>query len=144
MVDVSTKPNTQREAIAEAWVRVGPEAFRAIVEGSGPKGDVLATARLAGIQGAKQTAQWIPLCHPLPLDAVSVLVEPEEGAIHIRATVRTHWRTGVEMEAMTAVSAAALTVYDMIKAVDRGTRIEGVRLLEKRGGRSGEWISADR
>ncbi len=139
MVDVGDKPITAREAVAEGRVLVSPEAYAAIVEGRVRKGDVLAVARLAGIQGAKRTADLVPLCHPLPIDAVEVSVEARDGAVHVRARVRAAWRTGVEMEALTAVSVACLTVYDMVKSVDRGMRIEGVRLLEKRGGRSGHW-----
>ena len=139
MVDVGDKPITAREATAEGRVLVSPEAYAAIVEGRVKKGDVLTVARLAGIQGAKRTADLVPLCHPLPIDAVEVSVEARDGAVHVRSRVRTAWRTGVEMEALTAVSVACLTVYDMVKSVDKGMRIEGVRLLEKRGGRSGHW-----
>ena len=108
------------------------------------KGDVLRIAELAGIQGAKRTSDLIPLCHPLPIDAVEVVLTPTDGAIHVRATVSAHWRTGVEMEALTAVNAAALTVYDMAKAIDRSMVIEGVRLLRKSGGRSGDWTASKR
>ena len=141
MVDVGGKPDTARIAIAEGYVRLSPEALRRILEGGVRKGDVLQIARLAGIQGAKRASDLIPLCHPLPIDHVAVEVRglPEQDAVHIQATVETRWRTGVEMEALAAVTAAALTVYDMVKAVDRGMRIEGIRLLEKRGGRSGDW-----
>jgi cyclic pyranopterin phosphate synthase len=139
MVDVGEKPLTERWAIAEGWVALHPEALSAITEGRVKKGDVLAIAQLAGIQGAKRTSDLIPLCHPLPIDAVELSLEPVGGRIHIRAQVKAHWRTGVEMEALTAVSAAALTVYDMVKAIDKGVRIEGVRLLEKHGGRSGSY-----
>ncbi len=144
MVDVRGKPDTDRRAVAEGYVVLSAEALRLATERRAAKGDVLQIARLAGIQGAKRTAELIPLCHPLPIDAVAVDVAPEAGRVRIEATVRTRWRTGVEMEALTAVSAAALTVYDMLKAVDRGMRIEGVRLLEKEGGRSGSWRAADR
>lgn len=149
MVDVGQKADTERLAVAVGRVRMGAEALRLAREGGAAKGDVLAIARLAGIQGAKRAAELIPLCHPLPLDGVEVEVQAEPaaegqpGCVRIRATVRTRWRTGVEMEALTAVSAAALTVYDMLKAVDRGMVIEGQRLIEKRGGRSGVWISAE-
>ncbi len=145
MVDVGEKADTERLAIAEGAVRMSALALRLAREGGAAKGDVMAIARLAGIQGAKRAAELIPLCHPLPLDGVELQVLAEDpgpdqgGRVRIRATVRTRWRTGVEMEALTAVSAAALTVYDMLKAVDRGMVIEGVRLLEKRGGRSGVW-----
>jgi len=139
MVDVSDKPLTHRVARAEAWVRMSPEALNAITEGRVAKGDVTRIAELAGIQGSKRTSDLIPLCHPLPIDAVDVAVTAVDGAIHITATVAAHWRTGVEMEALAAVSAAALTVYDMTKAIDKSMIIDGVRVLEKRGGRSGDW-----
>ncbi|MEL6349185.1 MAG: cyclic pyranopterin monophosphate synthase MoaC [Myxococcota bacterium] len=143
MVDVAAKPNTDRKAIAEGVVYLSPDAFEAIVTGGVKKGDVLQIARIAGIQAAKRTADIIPLCHPLPIDSVEVEVtaQRDRGAIYIRAAVRTRWRTGVEMEALTAVTGAALTVYDMVKAIDRGMRIEGIRLLEKHGGRSGSWTT---
>lgn len=142
MVDVGAKADTERLARAEGYVVLGAAAFAAVTEGRVKKGDVLQIARLAGIQGAKRTADLIPLCHPLPLDGVTVDVEPTtDGRIRVEATARTRWRTGVEMEALTAVSAAALTVYDMVKAIDKGVRIEGIRLLEKRGGRSGHWLA---
>lgn len=139
MVDVGAKADTEREAIVEGWVRLSPEAYAAVVGGRVHKGDVLRMAELAGIQGAKRTGDLIPLCHPIPIDAVEVSVQPEGDALRIEARVRTRWRTGVEMEAFTAVMAAALTVVDMVKAIDRFTRVEGVRLLHKRGGRSGDW-----
>lgn len=139
MVDVADKDVTDREALAEGWVSLSPEALAAVVEGRVKKGDVFLVAELAGIQGAKRTSDLIPLCHPLPLDAVDVSVEPIEGRLRVRARARTRGRTGVEMEALTAVAAAALTIYDLLKAIDRGVRIDGVRLLEKRGGRSGTW-----
>ena len=141
MVDVGGKPDTLRVAVAEAWVRMAPATRALAVSGGHQKGDVLQIARLAGIQGAKRTADLIPLCHPLPLDGAQVSVEARAGAIHVQATVRTRWRTGVEMEALTAVTGACLTVYDMVKAIDRGMRIEGIRLLEKHGGRSGSWVA---
>ena len=144
MVDVGAKPITHRVAVAEAWVRMEADTFRAITEGRVHKGDVLRIAELAGIQGAKRTSDLIPLCHPLPIDAVEVVLTPMDGAIHVRATVAAHWRTGVEMEALTAVNAAALTVYDMAKAIDRSMVIEGVRLLQKSGGRSGDWTASKR
>ena len=140
MVDVSAKDDTAREAIAEGYVVMQPATLALIQEGGIPKGDVIAVARVAGIMAAKQTSELIPMCHPLPITGVRVDLAPEgDERIHIRATVKTTGKTGVEMEALTAVSVAALTVYDMCKAVDRGMRIEGVRLLEKRGGKSGEW-----
>ena len=143
MVDVGAKSLTDRCAVAEGWVRLSKEAFEAITDGRVKKGDVLSIAQLAGIQGAKRTADLIPLCHPLPIDGVEVALRPVGDRIHIRAEVKAHWRTGVEMEALTAVTAAALTVYDMVKAIDKGVQIEGIRLLEKRGGRSGTYRAAD-
>ena len=139
MVDVSDKPETRREAVAEALVRCKAETLSLIREGDVKKGDVLSVARLAGIMGAKQTAALIPLCHPLPLSAVSLDLSLDEGAsaVRIRATCRTDGKTGVEMEALTAVCVAALTVYDMIKAVQKDAVIDGIRLLEKTGGKSG-------
>ena len=141
MVDVSEKPETVREATARGRVAMARETLDRIVEGSIPKGDVLATARVAGIMAAKRTHDLIPLCHPLPLSAVSVALCPdrESPAIEIEATVRTTARTGVEMEALTAVSVAALTVYDMCKSLERGMCIEAIRLVAKSGGRSGDY-----
>ncbi|MFM7275695.1 MAG: cyclic pyranopterin monophosphate synthase MoaC [Gammaproteobacteria bacterium] len=145
MVDIGEKPVTLREARAEALVRMQPATLAMILEGRHHKGDVFAVARIAGIQGAKRCADLIPLCHPLCLDAVGVQLaaEPELGRVRIATSCRLHGRTGVEMEALTAASVAALTVYDMCNAVDRGMVIEGVRLLEKRGGRSGSWVAGD-
>jgi cyclic pyranopterin phosphate synthase len=140
MVDVGAKPETAREATAAGAVRLAPATLELILAGAVPKGDVLATARLAGIGAAKRTADLIPLCHPLRLTSVGVEFEPaEDGVLEIRATVRAVDRTGVEMEALTAVSAAALCVYDMVKAVDRGATITDIRVVAKSGGRSGEW-----
>ncbi len=139
MVDVSAKPATVREAVAAARVRVSPELERAIREGAVPKGPVLECARLAGIMAAKQTASLIPLCHPLPLEHVQIELRLVAGAVEIEAAARTTYRTGVEMEAMVAAAVAALTVYDMCKAIDRGMVIEEVRLLSKSGGKSGTW-----
>jgi len=139
MVEVGDKPPTRRSATAEGWVRLGPEARTLVQEGRARKGDVLGVAQIAGIQAAKRTGELIPLCHPLGLDGVDVTLEVVEDGVHITATVRTTGRTGVEMEALTAVSVAALTVYDMLKAVERGIRIDGVRLLAKEGGQSGPW-----
>lgn len=139
MVDVGDKPDTDRLAVAEGFVSLSAEALSAITDQRVKKGDVLSIAQLAGIQAAKRTSDLVPLCHPLPIDGVDVTVAPVAGRIRVQARVRTRWRTGVEMEALTAVSAACLTVYDMVKAIDRGMQIEGVRLLEKRGGRSGHW-----
>ncbi|MEN9936250.1 MAG: hypothetical protein RLZZ387_2829 [Chloroflexota bacterium] len=145
MVDVGAKAETQREAVARGAVRMQPETLRLIMEGGVPKGDVLAVARIAGIMAAKRTPDLVPLCHPLLLTHVSVELRPAEGeaAIDIQATVRTSGKTGVEMEALTAVSAAALTIYDMCKAVDRGMRITDIRLAQKRGGKSGEWVGEE-
>ena len=141
MVDVGEKPVTQRVCVARGEVRMAPATLARIAEGSLPKGDVLATARIAGIQAAKRTSEWIPLCHPLPLDVVEVELRPDPGhsRVEIEARVQVHARTGVEMEALVAVSAAGLTIYDMCKAIDRGMTVEGVRLIRKSGGKSGEW-----
>lgn len=144
MVDVGGKDVTARVAVAEGYVKLSPDALSAVVERRAAKGDVLAVAQLAGIQGAKRAADLIPLCHPLPLDGVDVALAVDEprGRITARATARATWRTGVEMEALTAVTAALLTVYDMLKAVDRGAELGGVCLVEKRGGKSGVWTRA--
>ncbi len=142
MVDVSEKAETAREAVAEGFVVMRTETLRLILEGGIAKGDVLAVARVAGIMGAKQTSSIIPLCHPIPITGVTLdLAEAGPGRLRIAARVKTRGQTGVEMEALSAVTIAALTVYDMCKAIDRAMRIEGVRLLEKRGGKSGEWIA---
>ena len=140
MVDVSAKAVTEREATARARVVMRPETLQTIVEGRAKKGDVFGVARIAGIMAAKRTADLIPLCHPLPLSAVSVDLRPEGAeAVEIVATVRTTGRTGVEMEALTAASVAALTVYDMCKAIDRGMTIGDIRLRHKSGGKSGTY-----
>lgn len=141
MVDVGNKPATARVAVAEGAIRMSREAFGLVERNAGPKGDVLTTAEVAGIMGAKRTAELIPLCHPLPLDHAEVRagLDPELPGVRVRATIRTTGRTGVEMEAITAVMVALLTVYDMVKAGDRGMEIENVRLVEKSGGRSGDW-----
>jgi cyclic pyranopterin monophosphate synthase len=141
MVDVSDKPVTARTATARARVVMQPATLAMIREGSAKKGDVLGVARLAGIMGAKRTAELIPLCHPLPITSVGVDLEAdaEASAVEITATVRTTGQTGVEMEALTAASVAALTVYDMCKAVDRSMRIEALRVIHKAGGKSGEF-----
>lgn len=139
MVEVGEKPVTSREATAEGFITLSPEAMAMVVERRAKKGDVLTIAQIAGIQGAKRTADWIPLCHPLPLTGVRVLLEPLDDRIRVEARVRTDGRTGVEMEALTAVTAALLTVYDMLKAVDRAMEIGPVRLLEKTGGKSGTY-----
>ncbi len=139
MVDVSNKPETARTATARARIVMRAETLATIVGGTATKGDVLGTARLAGIMAAKRTSDLIPLCHPLPITSVSLELLPDEDAIEIAATVKTSGRTGVEMEALTAASVAALTVYDMCKAIDRGMRIEGIRVVHKAGGKSGEF-----
>ena len=142
MVDVGGKPDTQREAVARCFVAMQPETLRLIKNGLVKKGDVLATARLAGIMGAKLTPQLIPLCHPIPLNQVAVGLDLDEahGGIHVTGTAKAEAKTGVEMEALTAVSVAALTIYDMCKSVDRGIRIQDIRLLRKQGGKSGEIV----
>src|SRR5262245_12524687 len=141
MVDVSEKPATHRRALAEGFVRVAPATLRLLVSGKLAKGDAFAVARLAGVQAGKRASEWIPLCHPVRLDDLRVDVEPAGRArVRIEAEARALDRTGVEMEALVAVSAAALALYDMVKAVDRGAEVEGVRLLEKEGGRSGRWV----
>jgi cyclic pyranopterin phosphate synthase len=148
MVDVGAKAATARRAVAEGFVLLLPETLRAIAEERVPKGEVLAVARVAGIMAAKRTGELIPLCHPLPVESVEVdfdlpTFEPAEGEERVRLRVKgvasLTGKTGVEMEALTAVSIACLTIYDMCKAIDRGMVVEGVRLLEKSGGRSGEW-----
>ena len=139
MVDVSGKETTTRTALAEAVVTLAPETADALFAGSLPKGDALAAIRLAGVMAGKKTAELIPLCHPLPIDALEVSVTRFEGGARIVAEVTTTARTGVEMEAMTAASVAALTLYDMVKGIERGVVIGPVRLLRKAGGRSGSW-----
>jgi cyclic pyranopterin phosphate synthase len=141
MVDVGSKAVTRRECVARAEVHMAPATLAAITEGHSPKGDVLAVARLAGIQAAKRTHEWIPLAHPLPLDWVEVEVapDPQGSRVRVEARVCAHARTGVEMEALVAATAAGLTVYDMCKAVDRGITLEAVRLVRKDGGKSGTW-----
>lgn len=141
MVDISAKPATRREAVAEGFIHVAKDALQAIADQAVKKGDVLATARIAGIMAAKRTADLIPLCHPLPIDAVSVDLAIETTGIRATATVATTHGTGVEMEALTAVSVALLTIYDMAKALDRGMCIDGIRLLRKSGGRSGDFLA---
>jgi cyclic pyranopterin phosphate synthase len=142
MVDVGAKPATARVAVASGRIRMSQEALRAIGEGAAPKGDVLAAARIAGIMAAKKTAELIPLCHPLALDAVTLDFAIEENAVRATATASLTGRTGVEMEAMTATCVALLTIYDMAKAIDKGMVIEAVQLIEKRGGKSGYWRAA--
>ena len=141
MVNVGGKAETQRMARAGGVIRMSAEALAAIRTGDAPKGDVLGTARIAGIMAAKKTAELIPLCHPLALTSVEVAFEYIEGGIEVSATASLSGKTGVEMEAMTAASVALLTVYDMAKALDKGMVIDGVRLLEKRGGKSGHWLA---
>ena len=139
MVDVGGKPETARSATATGRIRMSPEALAAVRDGSGPKGDVLAAARIAGIMAANKTGELIPLCHPLSLDAVQVDFAFEADGVRATSRASLRGRTGVEMEAMTATSVALLTIYDMAKALDKGMTIEGVRLLEKTGGKSGTW-----
>ena len=140
MVDVSRKPSTDREAVAAGRIRISEEAMRVVRTGGTVKGNVVETARLAGILAAKRTASLIPLCHPLSLDHIDVTIEESPDGLRIEARVRSRGRTGVEMEALTAVSVAALTVYDMVKAVDKAMVIDDVRLLSKEGGRSGRYV----
>jgi cyclic pyranopterin monophosphate synthase len=135
MVDVGNKQVTDRRAVARAVVRMAPETAAAVARGDAPKGDVISTARIAGIQAAKRTAELIPLCHPLPLSFVDVRIEVHDDRVEIRTEARTTGQTGVEMEALTAASVAALTVYDMVKGIERGVEITEVVLLEKSGGR---------
>jgi cyclic pyranopterin monophosphate synthase len=141
MVDVGDKPATERRAVARAVVRVTPATAQAVLDGDAPKGDVLGTARIAGIQAAKRTSELIPLCHPLALSFVGVdaSVDADAGTITLMTEARTTGPTGVEMEALTAATVAALTVYDMVKGIERGAQIAEVELLEKSGGRSGHW-----
>lgn len=145
MVDVGGKPESERFACAEALVRMSPQSIAALQRAEAPKGDVLGAARLAGIQAAKRTGELIPLAHPLALSFADVQasIDAAEGAVRIRAEARAVGRTGVEMEAMTAAAVAALTVYDMVKGLERGVRIEHVQLREKSGGRSGTWRRQD-
>lgn len=139
MVNVSQKPVTQREAVAKGLVRMQPATLQILRQGQAEKGDVLSVAQVAGIMAAKQTSQIIPLCHPLPIDEVRIefSLDEAESAVQITATILSTGKTGVEMEALTAVAVSALTIYDMLKAVDRGMRLESIRLLKKKGGKSG-------
>lgn len=141
MVDVGDKAESRRECVARAAVRMAPATLAAITEGRTPKGDVLAVARIAGVQAAKRTHEWIPLAHPLALDAVEVDLRPDPAGscVHVEARVRARARTGVEMEALVAASAAGLTLYDMCKAIDRAMTLDAVRLVRKSGGKSGDW-----
>ena len=143
MVDVGTKPDSERVAVVRGAVYMQPETLRLIQDGAMKKGDVLTVARIAGIMGAKRTSDLIPLCHPIPLTKIAVDIEINEArhVVEITATARTIGKTGVEMEAMTAVSVAALTIYDMAKAVDRGMRIGDIELIEKRGGVHGDYVA---
>jgi cyclic pyranopterin monophosphate synthase len=141
MVDVSAKPATEREAVAEGRVVMAAKTLDLVLAGNAKKGDVLGAARIAGTMAAKRTHELIPLCHPLPVSNIAVDIEPVRKlpGLKVRARVKVTGRTGVEMEALTAVAVACLTIYDMVKAVERGMRIEGIRLLEKRGGKSGHY-----
>lgn len=143
MVDVGAKAVTARVAVAGGRIRMSAAALGAIRDGAAKKGDVLATARIAGIMAAKKTSELIPLCHPIAISSVAVDLALEADGVAVTATVATAGQTGVEMEALTAASVALLTVYDMAKALDRGMVVEGLRLLEKRGGKSGDWRAAD-
>ncbi len=144
MVDVGDKAETERVAVAEGYVRMQPETLHLILTGNAKKGDVIGTARIAGIMAAKKTHDLIPLCHPLLLSKITVDIDADTAlpGLHVRTTVKLSGKTGVEMEALTAVSIACLTIYDMAKAADKGMIIQGIRLLEKSGGKSGDW-SAD-
>lgn len=145
MVDVGGKPETARTAVAEGWVRMSREAFEQVASHAVAKGDVLTVAEVAGVMAAKRTGELIPLCHPLGLDVVTVevVLVPDTPGVRVTATAKVTGRTGVEMEALTAVSVACLTVYDMVKAVDREMTIEGVRLMSKTGGTRGDWRRSD-
>jgi cyclic pyranopterin phosphate synthase len=146
MVDVSDKPMTSRRAVAEAAVAMSNETMSMVIDGGGSKGDVLGVAELAGVMGGKRTSDLIPLCHPIALTDLMVAITPDRagGVLRIRAEAATTGQTGVEMEAMTAASVAALTIYDMVKGVERGVEIRGVRLISKTGGKSGTWVRQDR
>ncbi len=145
MVDVAAKAETHRVARATGVIRMQPATLQLVAEGRAAKGDVLGIARIAAIQGAKRTAELVPLCHPLPITrvAVELTLEPEAAGVRCTAQVETFGRTGVEMEALTAVQVGLLTVYDMCKATDRGMVMDGIRLLRKSGGRSGDWVAAE-
>lgn len=143
MVDIGGKAETARKAVASGVIRMSARALAAIKAGNAPKGDVLGTARIAGIMAAKRTAELIPLCHPLALDAVTVDFEFVEDGVHVTASASLYGRTGVEMEALTATSVALLTIYDMAKALDKGMVIGEIRLIEKLGGKSGHWRADD-
>jgi cyclic pyranopterin phosphate synthase len=141
MVDVSGKADTAREAVAQGFVRMAPETLALAVAGEGAKGDVRAVAEIAGVMAAKKTSELIPMCHPLALSKVEVKIEPADGGLSVTARVKTTGPTGVEMEALTAVSVACLTLYDMLKAAEKGMVIEAVRLVSKTGGKSGDWTA---
>lgn len=143
MVDVTGKPETGRVAVAEGWVKMSPQTLEIVTSGTASKGDVIGTARLAGIMGGKRTADLIPLCHPLPLSKLAIEIAPEDDlpGLRLTATVATRGPTGVEMEALTAISVACLTIYDMAKAVQKDMEIGGIRLLSKTGGKSGDWTA---
>ena len=145
MVDVSEKPETERVAVAEGRVIMAPATLDVVLKGDAKKGDVLGAARIAAIMAAKRTHELIPLCHPLNITKVDVDLLPDRKlpGVVVRATVKVTGQTGVEMEALTAASVACLTIYDMVKAIERGMRIEGIRLIEKRGGKSGHWHAAE-
>jgi cyclic pyranopterin monophosphate synthase len=142
MVDVSDKAVTTREAVAEGFVRMSPATLALALSGEGAKGDVRAVAEIAGVMAAKKTSELIPMCHPLPITRAQVRVEPAEGGLSVSARVKTTGQTGVEMEALTAVSVACLTLYDMLKAAEKDMVIEAVRLVSKSGGKSGDWTRA--
>jgi cyclic pyranopterin phosphate synthase len=142
MVDVSDKASTAREAVAQGFVRMKPKTRSLAISGDGKKGDVRAVAEIAGVMAAKQTSSLIPMCHPLSLSKVEVRVEPAKGGLSVTARVKTTGPTGVEMEALTAVTVACLTLYDMLKAAEKGMVIEAVRLVSKTGGKSGDWSAA--
>jgi cyclic pyranopterin phosphate synthase len=142
MVDVSDKAVTTREAVAHGFVRMAPETLALALSGDGRKGDVRAVAEIAGVMAAKQTSNLIPMCHPLAISKVEVRVEPGDGGLSVTARVKTTGQTGVEMEALTACSIACLTLYDMLKAAEKGMVIEQVRLISKTGGKSGDWSAA--
>ena len=145
MVDVGAKAETHRVARATGTIRMQPATFALVAQGTAKKGDVLGVARIAAIQAAKRTSELVPLCHPLPITRVAVEFALDEAAsrVHCTAQVETHGRTGVEMEALTAVQVGLLTVYDMVKAADRGMVMEGIRVLEKHGGKSGDWVAVE-
>jgi cyclic pyranopterin phosphate synthase len=143
MVNVADKAKTRRVAVATGWIRMSATALAAVQDDAVPKGDVLAAARIAGIMAAKKTAELIPLCHPLALDSVTVDFTFEDDAVRVTASASLTGRTGVEMEALTAASVALLTIYDMVKAIDKGMVIAELRLIEKRGGKSGDWKAPD-